>query len=320
MTISEIINHQLSSINWSKAPQGLYAPIAYTLEAGGKRVRPTLVLEAAALYDYDLEQVVPAALAIEIFHNFTLLHDDVMDKAPTRRGRDTVHIRWNENTAILSGDQMLIEAYKQLAQVDATKLPHVLNLFNKMGTEICEGQQYDVDFETRNDVTRAEYINMIRLKTSVLLGTSLQIGAYIAGASEADQQALYDFGVHIGLAFQLQDDILDVYGNPETFGKTIGGDILANKKTYMLLTALQEATGETKAELEQWLTNTTTDPSHKIAAVTAIYDQLGIRQICEQVMLDYTNQALADLSKVNVAEEKKQALHLLANKLLARKD
>ncbi len=320
MTISEIINHQLSSINWSKAPQGLYAPIAYTLEAGGKRVRPTLVLEAAALYDYDLEQVVPAALAIEIFHNFTLLHDDVMDKAPTRRGRDTVHIRWNENTAILSGDQMLIEAYKQLAQVDATKLPHVLNLFNKMGTEICEGQQYDVDFETRNDVTRAEYINMIRLKTSVLLGTSLQIGAYIAGASEADQQALYDFGVHIGLAFQLQDDILDVYGNPETFGKTIGGDILANKKTYMLLTALQEATGETKAELEQWLTNTTTDPSHKIAAVTAIYDQLGIRQICEQVMLDYTNQALADLSKVNVAEEKKQALQQLANKLLARKD
>ncbi len=320
MTIQEIINHQLANLNWNREPLGLYAPIAYTLEAGGKRVRPTLVLEAAALYDYDLEKIVPAALAIEIFHNFTLLHDDVMDKAPTRRGRDTVHIRWNENTAILSGDQMLIEAYKQLAQVDATKLPHVLNLFNKMGTEICEGQQYDVDFETRNDVTRAEYINMIRLKTSVLLGTSLQIGAYIAGASEADQQALYDFGVHIGLAFQLQDDILDVYGNPETFGKTIGGDILANKKTYMLLTALQEATGETKTELEQWLTNTTTDPSHKIAAVTAIYDQLGIRQICEQVMLDYTNQALADLSKVNVAEEKKQALQQLANKLLARKD
>ncbi len=320
MTIQEIIHYQLSIINWNRAPQGLYDPIAYTLEAGGKRVRPTLVLEAAALYDYDLEQVVPAALAIEIFHNFTLLHDDVMDKAPTRRGRDTVHIRWNENTAILSGDQMLIEAYKQLAQVDATKLPHVLNLFNKMGTEICEGQQYDVDFETRNDVTRAEYINMIRLKTSVLLGTSLQIGAYIAGASEADQQALYDFGVHIGLAFQLQDDILDVYGNPETFGKTIGGDILANKKTYMLLTALQEATGETKTELEQWLTNTTAEPTHKIAAVTAIYDQLGIRQICEQVMLDYTNQALADLSKVNVDENKKQALHLLAKKLLARKD
>ncbi len=320
MTISEIINHQLSSINWSKAPQGLYAPIAYTLEAGGKRVRPTLVLEAAALYDYDLEKVVPAALAIEIFHNFTLLHDDVMDKAPTRRGRDTVHIRWNENTAILSGDQMLIEAYKQLARVPADKLPHILYLFNKMGTEICEGQQYDVDFETRNDVTRAEYINMIRLKTSVLLGTSLQIGAYIAGASEADQQALYDFGVHIGLAFQLQDDILDVYGNPETFGKTIGGDILANKKTYMLLTALQEATGETKAELEHWLTITDAPPTEKIAAVTAIYDQLGIRQICEQVMLDYTNQALADLSKVDVAEEKKQALHLLANKLLARKD
>ncbi len=320
MSISESINYHLSSINWNKSPQGLYAPIAYTLEAGGKRIRPTLLLEAAALYDYDLEKVIPAALAIEIFHNFTLLHDDVMDKAPTRRGRDTVHIRWNENTAILSGDQMLIEAYKQLAQVDATKLPHVLSLFNKMGTEICEGQQYDVDFETRNDVTREEYIEMIRLKTSVLLGTSLQIGAYIAGASKADQQALYDFGVHIGLAFQLQDDILDVYGNPETFGKTIGGDILANKKTYMLLTALQEAKGEIKTELEYWLTNNNVNLAEKIAAVTHIYDQLSIRAICEEVMLAYTNQALTNLSRVNVPEDKKYTLQQLANKLLARKD
>ncbi len=320
MNISEIINYQLANLDWHREPQGLYEPIAYTLEAGGKRVRPTLVLEAAALYDYDLETVVPAALAIEIFHNFTLLHDDVMDKAPTRRGRDTVHIRWNENTAILSGDQMLIEAYKQLARVPADKLPHVLDLFNKMGTEICEGQQYDVDFETRDDVTRAEYIEMIRLKTSVLLGTSLQIGAYIAGASEADQQALYDFGVHIGLAFQLQDDILDVYGNPETFGKTIGGDILANKKTYMLLTALQEAKGETKAELEHWLTVPDTNPAEKIAAVTAIYDQLGIRKTCEEVMLSYTEQALADLNKVSVTEEKKLILKQLAQKLLARKE
>lgn len=320
MNIAEIINHHLSSINWNKAPQGLYAPIAYTLEAGGKRIRPTLVLEAAALYDYDLETVVPAALAIEIFHNFTLLHDDVMDKAPTRRGRDTVHIRWNENTAILSGDQMLIEAYKQLARVPADKLLHVLDLFNKMGTEICEGQQYDVDFETRNDVTRAEYIEMIRLKTSVLLGTSLQIGAYIAGASEADQLALYDFGVHIGLAFQLQDDILDVYGNPETFGKTIGGDILANKKTYMLLTALKEATDETKEELTYWLTTTNATPKEKIAAVTRIYNTLGIREICEDIMISYTNQALADLNKVTVPEEKKLILKQLAQKLLARKE
>ncbi len=319
MTTAEHIAHALESINWNKEPLGLYAPIAYTLEAGGKRVRPTLLLEAATLYDYDLEKAVPAALAIEIFHNFTLLHDDVMDKAPTRRGRDTVHIRWNENTAILSGDQMLIEAYKQLAQVPADKLPYVLHLFNKMGTEICEGQQYDVDFETRNDVTREEYIEMIRLKTSVLLGTSLQIGAYIAGASETDQKALYDFGVHIGLAFQLQDDILDVYGNPETFGKTIGGDILANKKTYMLLTALQEASSETKVELENWLTKQA-NPTEKIAAVTAIYNQLGIRQICEEVMLSYTNQALASLATVNIPEEKKLILKQLAQKLLARKE
>ncbi len=320
MTTAEHIAHALESINWHKEPVGLYEPIAYTLEAGGKRIRPTLLLEAASLYDYDLTKAIPAALAIEIFHNFTLLHDDVMDKAPTRRSRDTVHIRWNENTAILSGDQMLIEAYKQLAQVPADKLPHVLNLFNQMGTEICEGQQYDVDFETRNDVTREEYINMIRLKTSVLLGTALQIGAYLADASEADQQALYSFGVNIGLAFQLQDDILDVYGNPETFGKTIGGDILANKKTYMLLTALKEATGETKAELHHWLTAQNANPAEKIAAVTRIYDILNIRHICQEVMLRYTNQALADLQTVSVPEDKKCALKQLANKLLARKD
>ncbi len=320
MSISEIINYQLSIINWNKEPFGLYEPIAYTLDAGGKRVRPTLLLEAAALYDYDLEKAVPAALAIEIFHNFTLLHDDVMDKAPTRRGRDTVHIRWNENAAILSGDQMLIEAYKQLAQVPADKLSRVLDLFNKMGTEICEGQQYDVDFETRNDVTREEYIEMIRLKTSVLLGTSLQIGAYLAGASEADQEALYSFGVNIGLAFQLQDDILDVYGNPETFGKTIGGDILANKKTYMLLTALLEAEGAKKSELEHWLSAENTNPAEKIAAVTRIYDSLGIRSICEEVMLNYTHQALSDLETVSVSAEKKLILNQLANKLLARKD
>ncbi len=319
MTPSDIINYQLSIINWNRAPQGLYEPIAYTLEAGGKRVRPQLALMAAELYDAVLEQVVPAALALEIFHNFTLLHDDVMDNAPTRRGRPTVHVRWNANTAILSGDQMIIEAYKQLEGVAADKLPQVLRWFNQMATEICEGQQYDVDFEQRDNVTIDEYLNMIRLKTSVLLGHALRIGAFIAGAPENDCENLYNFGINVGLAFQLQDDILDVYGDSATFGKTIGGDILANKKTFMLITARQEAQGENKRILEHWIsTNSTGQENEKIAAVTHIYNQLNVRAICEKKMQELTDKALDCLHNIQVTDEKKQPLKLLAEKLLAR--
>ena len=216
------INKEILNLNWKREPYGLYEPIEYTLAAGGKRVRPQLAMIACQMFGGKEEEVLPAALALEVFHNFTLLHDDVMDKADVRRGRATVHVKWNENTAILSGDQMLIEAYKLLAGVPADKLSNVLQLFNKMATEICEGQQYDVDFESQEQVAVEEYLKMIRLKTSVLLATALQIGGYIAGANEEQQEALYQFGINVGLGFQIQDDILDVWGDPETFGKAVG--------------------------------------------------------------------------------------------------
>ena len=239
---------EIENLDWSKEPKGLYEPIAYTLASGGKRLRPTLALIAAeaivneGLLNGDaIAHTVPAALALEIFHNFTLLHDDVMDRASVRRGRPTVHVKWDDNTAILSGDQMLIEAYKQLAQVPADKLPQVLKWFNEMATAICEGQQYDVDFEHQSHVRIEDYMMMIEKKTSVLIANALRTGGYIAGANPAQQEALYQYGLHIGLAFQIQDDILDVYGDPKTFGKAIGGDICCNKKTILLLTALEQA-------------------------------------------------------------------------------
>lgn len=309
------IDQAILSLDLKREPQGLYEPIEYTLAAGGKRLRPMLVLLANSLFGGQEEKAMPAALAIEIFHNFTLLHDDVMDKAPVRRGRPTVHTKWNENTAILSGDQMLIEAYKQLSLLPADKLPLVLNMFNKMGTEICEGQQYDVDFETKEDVLIDDYLMMIRLKTSVLLATALQIGGYLAGATEQQQHSLYEFGINIGLAFQIQDDILDVYGDPTTFGKKIGGDILCNKKTYMLLTALKLADNHT---LEQLITQfTNPNEQLKIQTVTSIYNQLNVRQIAEQTMMQYTQAALDKLSLLpdNSANEQ---LRSLANKLLTR--
>lgn len=308
------INQAIAGLNWTREPQGLYDPIAYTLESGGKRLRPTLALIAASLYGKE-EKALPAALALEIFHNFTLLHDDVMDQAPIRRGRDTVHVRWDDNTAILSGDQMMIEAYKMLEGVDAQHLPHVLHLFSKMATEICEGQQYDMEYETRTDVSIPEYIEMIRLKTSVLLGAALEIGAHIADAPEADMQALEIFGTNLGLAFQIQDDILDVYGDEATFGKAIGGDILNNKKSLVLLTALHHANADQRARLEQWLQAKDYVPAEKIRAVTAIYDEIGVREICEAEQLRYTQIAVEALSRMSVSAEQ---LLRLAEKLNRR--
>ncbi len=320
MTAFEYIAQNISFLNWKKEPFGLYEPIEYTLSAGGKRLRPALAVIASDLFGGKREEVLPAALALEVFHNFTLLHDDVMDKAPVRRGRPTVHIRWNENTAILSGDQMLIEAYKLLSQLRVDIQPQVLRLFNKMATEICEGQQYDVDFETRDDITINDYLMMIRLKTSVLLANALQTGALIAGADETAQQALYEYGINIGLAFQLQDDILDVYGNPETFGKAVGGDILADKKTYMLLTAYALADNRQGAELKAILADNSMKPQAKIAAVTHIYNVLGVREKCEEVMRAYTTKALAELEKLNLPDDKLQTLTALAEHLLERKE
>lgn len=313
------INHEIAKLNWEREPKGLYAPIAYTMAAGGKRVRPQLAMIACGIFGGNEQEVAPAAMALEVFHNFTLLHDDVMDKAEVRRGRPTVHIQWNENTAILSGDQMMIEAYKLLAEVPADKLHKVLHLFNKMATEICEGQQYDVDFESQDDVSIEAYLHMIRLKTSVLLATALQIGAYMAGADEQQQDALYQFGINVGLAFQIQDDILDVWGDPKTFGKAVGGDISCNKKTYVYLTAQQLADDELTEELRQWYGSVLDDNTDKIAAVKGLFDQLNVRAACEAVVQDYTQKALQILETLpqNAATEQ---LRQLANKLNTRKD
>jgi geranylgeranyl diphosphate synthase type II len=313
------INHEIAKLNWEREPKGLYAPIAYTMAAGGKRVRPQLAMIACGIFGGNEQEVAPAAMALEVFHNFTLLHDDVMDKAEVRRGRPTVHIQWNENTAILSGDQMMIEAYKLLAEVPADKLHKVLRLFNKMATEICEGQQYDVDFESQEHVTIEEYLKMIRLKTSVLLATALQIGSYLAGANEAQQEALYQFGINVGLAFQIQDDILDVWGDPKTFGKAVGGDISCNKKTYVYLTAQKLADDELTEELHQWYGSVLDDNTEKIAAVKGIFEQLNVRAACEAVVEDYTQKALLILDTLpqNAATEQ---LRQLANKLNTRKD
>lgn len=313
------INHEIAKLNWEREPKGLYAPIAYTMAAGGKRVRPQLAMIACGIFGGNEQEVAPAAMALEVFHNFTLLHDDVMDKAEVRRGRPTVHIQWNENTAILSGDQMMIEAYKLLAELPADKLHKVLRLFNEMATEICEGQQYDVDFESQEHVTIEEYLKMIRLKTSVLLATALQIGSYLAGANEAQQEALYQFGINVGLAFQIQDDILDVWGDPKTFGKAVGGDISCNKKTYVYLTAQKLADDELTEKLHQWYGSVLDDNTEKIAAVKGIFEQLNVRAACEAVVEDYTQKALLILDTLpqNAATEQ---LRQLANKLNTRKD
>ena len=310
------INHAIESLNWEKEPEGLYAPIAYALASGGKRIRPTLALIASEMFGGKEEEVLPAALALEVFHNFTLLHDDVMDRASVRRGRPTVHVQWDDNTAILSGDQMLIEAYKLIAKVPSDKVQRTLEMFNEMATGICEGQQYDVDFERRDDVRIEEYMKMIELKTSVLLANALRTGGYIAGANEAQQEALYQYGLHIGLAFQIQDDILDVYGDPKTFGKAIGGDICCNKKTFLLLTALHTADATGLAELNEWLRISDRN-AEKIAAVTAIYDRLGVRKAGEQAMEEHTSFALQQLNQLpqNKATDR---LRALAEKLATR--
>ena len=317
------INKEILNLDWDREPYGLYEPIEYTLAAGGKRVRPQLAMIASQMFGGKDEEVLPAALALEVFHNFTLLHDDVMDKADVRRGRPTVHIKWDENTAILSGDQMLIEAYRLLSGVPEDKLPKVLQLFNKMATEICEGQQYDVDFESQEQVTIDDYLKMIRLKTSVLLANALQTGAYIAGANEAQQQSLYEFGIYVGLAFQIQDDILDVWGDPATFGKAVGGDISCNKKTFVYLQAMRLLGGEVMRreviELKEWYSQTLKDNTQKITAVKEIFEHLGVRATCEKVVEDYTQKALALLNQLpqNTATEQ---LRQLANKLNTRKD
>jgi len=285
------VNAAIAGLDWSKEPQGLYAPIAYALSSGGKRLRMQLVLAGCRLVGGNEQDALPFAEAIEVFHNFTLLHDDVMDRADVRRGKPTVHVKWNDNTAILSGDQMLIEAYRLLEGVPQQYLPQLLRLFTKTATEICEGQQYDVDFEQRDDVQISDYIEMIRLKTSVLLAAALKGGAIIGGANEAQQEALYNYGIHLGLAFQIQDDLLDCFGDPQTFGKAIGGDISCNKKTYLLLSARDHADMKQRAALERWLAQS--EPSEeKVDIVKQLYVATHAREAAEQAIQQHTEEAL----------------------------
>ncbi|MDE6634186.1 MAG: polyprenyl synthetase family protein [Bacteroidaceae bacterium] len=314
------VNDTLANLAYDREPVGLYEPVKYVLSLGGKRIRPVLMLMAYNLYREDVERVIMPAIGIETYHNYTLLHDDLMDKADVRRGHPTVHKKWNENTAVLSGDSMLVLAYQRVAQCDPDKLPAVLELFTNTALEIGEGQQYDIDFETRNDVTEGEYIEMIRLKTSVLLACALKMGAMLAGAPEQDAQLLYRFGEQIGLAFQLQDDYLDVYGDFEVFGKRIGGDILCNKKTYMLINALLQADEAQRIELERWIKATEYDETEKIKAVTRLYDEIGIPQLARQKIESYYMLAEQSLAKVNLPQSCKQQLWQYAQEMLNRKN
>lgn len=318
--ISEIISSEVSRLNWNKNPLQLYEPIGYVLSMGGKRVRPALTLLACNMFTHDIMPAVKPALGIEIFHNFTLLHDDIMDQADIRRGKPTVHKKWDDNTAILSGDMMQIIAYQYISETPAPYLKQVLDLFSVTAGEICEGQQYDMDFERREDVSAEEYLEMIRLKTAVLLGCALKCGALIGGASDSDAQNLYDFGINIGLAFQLKDDLLDVYGNEATFGKKIGGDILNNKKTYLLIHALKLAKGEISEDLNNWMQKSYQQPEEKIAAVTEIYNLLGVKKICEDKMNFYYERALANLRNITVEEHKKHEITRLAMQLMHREE
>ena len=312
------VNDYLKNMPYARPPQGLYEPIAYELSLGGKRIRPVLMLMAYNLYQDNVDAILSQAAGLETYHKHTLLHDDVMDKADMRRNKPTVHNVWNENTAILSGDAMLILAYRLMADCPKDKLADVLHVFTETTMEICEGQQWDMEFETRMDVKVEEYIEMIRLKTSVLLAAALKIGAMLGGASDEDAQKLYDFGVKIGLAFQLQDDWLDVYGDPKVFGKNIGGDILCNKKTYMLITALEEANEEQRAVLEGWLAAHDYVPAEKIAAVTALYNEIGVGKRCQEKAEALNAEGFGILDSINLPEERKAVLREYACSMLNR--
>ncbi|MDI9882603.1 polyprenyl synthetase family protein [Flectobacillus longus] len=314
----QALEEEFQQQQYGQSPVELYEPIRYLMSLGGKRLRPLMTLMSTALFTDEWQKAIKPATAVEVFHNFTLMHDDIMDKAPLRRGKPTVHAKWNDNTAILSGDVMLVQAYELMLFVEDKNLKKALQRFNRTAAEVCEGQQYDMNFETRENVTEEEYIEMIRLKTSVLLGFALELGGIIGGASDKTCQTLYDLGINIGLGFQLKDDVLDVYGDPIKFGKQVGGDIISNKKTYMLIEALSLATGETKTQLEYWLSLKTFDSAEKVNAVRRIYDQLGIRQLAETKINEYFEKAFDLLDSLKVEAERKAELRAFANILIDR--
>lgn len=314
----KLVNDYIAGMEYVRQPYSLYEPIKYVLSLGGKRIRPVLMLLSYNLYKNDPERILSSACALETYHNYTLLHDDLMDNARLRRGHQTVHERWNANTAILSGDSMLVLAYERMLACDAPKLKEVLDLFTETALQIGEGQQYDMDFEHRNDVTEGEYIEMIRLKTSVLLACAMKMGAILADAPATDAENLYHFGELFGLAFQLRDDFLDVYGDTRVFGKAIGGDIVCNKKTYMLINAYHLANEEQRKELDGWISANDFDADEKIAAVTKLYNEIGIDRLAEEKMNFYFEESKKYLLAVDVPEERKRELIAYVNEMMER--
>jgi len=316
----QALNQRLSQYAFGEQPEELYEPIRYIMGLGGKRLRPLLVVLAYRLYHNEskLDKIMDPALAVEVFHNFTLMHDDIMDEAPLRRGEPTVHKKWNANIAILSGDVMMVKAYELLLNVSQDKLPTVIRAFNKCAVEVCEGQQWDMNYESKEHVSEEEYLRMIRLKTAVLLGFSLQLGGILAGAPEKDSQHLYNFGVNIGISFQLKDDLLDVYADQAKFGKQVGGDIIANKKTFLLIEALEKADPKQRAELEDWMSRIAFDKEDKVEAVKRIYDKLDIPGLTRQKMGDFFQGGMRHLQQINVDESRKETLHDFAKWLMAR--
>lgn len=313
-----LIETEIEQLDYAhKFPANLYAPMDYILALGGKRMRPVLCLMSAELFGLPPKSALHAAMAVELFHNFSLIHDDIMDEAPLRRGKTTVHKKWNNNIAILSGDAMLVKAYRHLEAAPPRQLASLLRLFNKTAIEVCEGQQLDMDFENRTDVSIADYLKMIELKTAVLLGCSMQFGAIVAEEDVTNQELIYTFGRDLGIAFQLQDDILDVYADASRFGKQVGGDILANKKTFLLLRAFELADEKYRKELNRWMEETER-PEEKVKAVTSIYNALNVRSLARAQMNQYYESALTALSKINVSEARKERIQQVAEEIMNR--
>ncbi|RMA66266.1 polyprenyl synthetase family protein [Ulvibacter antarcticus] len=315
---SEALSQKLAATVSVKEPEQLYGPVSYIVSLGGKRLRPILTLMSCDFFSGSYEKAMDAAIAVELFHNFSLIHDDIMDNAPLRRGQETVHEKWDINTGILSGDAMLILAYQLFENYEPALFRDLAKLFSKTALQVCEGQQYDVDFETRDDVTLPEYIKMIDYKTAVLIGAAMKMGAIVAGASESCTEHIYDFGRYLGIAFQLQDDYLDAFGNPENFGKQVGGDIIANKKTFLYLTAFQNGSKKQADELVNLFSIEPKDPSDKIETVKRIFQTSGASEATKKEIIHYTEKANQVLEKIDISSENKEALREFGKSLMAR--
>ena len=316
--LQKIISEEINKVDFGNEPSKLYEPIKYTLDAGGKRIRPALVLAACNIFSENIENAIPVALAFEVFHNFTLLHDDIMDNSPKRRNKETVHVKWDNNTAILSGDAMMIKAYGFLNDLSANLLKEIFPIFNTTAIEVCEGQQYDMDFETKENVSEEDYLEMIKLKTSVLIAAALKAGAICGGANENDANLLYDFGLNIGLAFQLQDDLLDVYADTNIFGKQNGNDIITGKKTFLLINAFEKANTETSAKLKELISNKNINEQEKVKQVTDIYNKLQIKELTETKIKEFHNKAIKSINSLSAETDKKSILLVFASLIMKR--